>query len=515
MRQIFSHLNDKFDLGALIALALLLAALSVSRLTYPFDLGHFEACVWTPSLMSAQGENPYAFATREPFVMAPYGYFYYLLVGVGLRVFGWQLWFGRALTVVAAVVCVVCIAKIAWALTRERRAATLAVIFFLSTNVLFHWIGVHRPDLLAMAFSFSALALVFTSRDEPDRIGWRALMVVALLASAFFFKQTALLPIAVAVARYLQLGKFRLAMTVLAGVAAICSSIALALNATSDGGYFWQHLTLMRQTPQNYDWALKWFIAIFKSPSTWIGLAVVYGAVVSRFGWAPFRIAPLKRERLISLLRSPGALLLAYFVAAFTFAFITSARVGAYINYYLEALIVLAIIVALSWKQVPAGRFGGWSRYLYVAVICLFALSGEVEFWRLYHAESFRYRSEAYYREIVETLAREVPPQSTIISVHPELAIASGHNYHFGDFLQYGDGRSEQLRETLQREISSGRYAAIVWVQADSPMMKGYRLAPMKNTTHEKYYPVYLFLRDSESKSNQAKLAQPSQPQSH
>ncbi|MGE0126790.1 MAG: hypothetical protein AB7U82_01705 [Blastocatellales bacterium] len=501
MKQVFSRLNDKFDLGALIALALMLCALSVSRLIYPFDLGHFEACVWTPSLMSAQGHNPYGFALREPFVMAPYGYFYYLIVGLGVRLFGWQLWFGRALTVVSAVVCVVWIAKIAWALTRDRRAAMLAVIFFLSTNVLFHWVGVHRPDLLAMAFSFAALALVFTSRDEPDRIGWRVLMVIALLVSAFFFKQTALLPIAVAIARYLQLGKMRLAMTILAGVALICSIIALALNATSDGGYFWQHLTLMKQTPQNYDWALKWFIAIFKSPSTWIGLAVVYGAIVSRFGWAPFRIASLTRERLISLLQSPGALLLAYFVVAFTFAFVTSSRVGAYINYYLEALIVLAIIVALSWKQLSAGRLGGKSRYLYTAAVCLFALGAEIEFWRLYHAESFRYRSEAYYREIVETLAREVPPQSTIISVHPELATASGHNYHFGDFLQYGDGRSEQLREVIQREISSGRYRAVVWVQADSPMMKGYRLVPMKQSAHEKYYPVYLYLRDDSQTS--------------
>src|SRR5262249_55078425 len=151
------------------------------------------ACVWTPSIMSAEGQNPYQFALHEPFVMAPYGYFYYLLVGIGLRVFGWQLWFGRALSIVSAIVCVGCIAKIAWTLTRDRRATILASIMFLATNTLYHWIAVHRPDLPAMALSFTALALVFTSTDESDRIGWRPLLVVALLVSAVFFKQTALL----------------------------------------------------------------------------------------------------------------------------------------------------------------------------------------------------------------------------------------------------------------------------------------------------------------------------------
>jgi hypothetical protein len=231
MRQIFSRLTDKLDLGAMIALSLLLGALSVSRLTYPFDVGHFEACVWTPSMMSAEGRNPYQFALREPFVMAPYGYFYYLLV--------------------------------------------------------------------------------------------------------------------------------------------------------------WKQLSSSR-----------------------------YGA-----------------------------------------------------------------------------RYGGDRRYLYLAIICLFLFGGEMEFWRLWRAETYRRRSEGYYKEIVETLKREVPPQSTVISVPPELAIASGHNYHFGDFLQYEDGRSDELQRVIEGAVASKRYDAIVWIQPDSQMMNGYRLVSMKAPLPWRYYPVYLYLR--------------------
>jgi hypothetical protein len=71
MGQIPGHLIGKVNIGVLIVMVTLLLSVSVSRLIYPFDVGHFEACIWTPALLSAQGESPYAYATREPFVMAP------------------------------------------------------------------------------------------------------------------------------------------------------------------------------------------------------------------------------------------------------------------------------------------------------------------------------------------------------------------------------------------------------------------------------------------------------------
>ncbi|MEK7829896.1 MAG: hypothetical protein AAB401_02360, partial [Acidobacteriota bacterium] len=80
--------NEKVERWATLAtalLALLLLGVGISRLVYPFDVGHFEACIWTPAIFAARGENPYDIALREPFATAPYGYFYYLTVGAGLR----------------------------------------------------------------------------------------------------------------------------------------------------------------------------------------------------------------------------------------------------------------------------------------------------------------------------------------------------------------------------------------------------------------------------------------------
>src|SRR5215813_13912567 len=350
MRRIPGHLIGKVNIGVFIVLGALLLSVSISRLIYPFDVGHFEACIWTPALLSAQGDSPYSYATREPFVMAPYGYFYYLTIGVGLRLFGWQFWFGRALTVLSAVVCVVCVAGVSQAVTRNRRAVMAGVLWFLSTITMFHWIGVHRPDFPALALAFSALALVFAENNALDRIGPRTLLVVALLTLAFFFKQTCVLSIAAVVVRYLQTARIKQAVAVVCGVGLLGTILAVAIEQGSGGGYFWQHFRLMRRTPHSYADALHWVGSLLKSPSTWIAAGLIALAVCRRFDPAVFASWPdFKR-----LLRSPESLIGGYLIVALAFAFVTSARRGAYINYYLEASMVGAIAVAMAWRRLAS-----------------------------------------------------------------------------------------------------------------------------------------------------------------
>src|SRR5215475_4382882 len=93
---------------AIIALVTSLIGVSLSRLVYPYDVGRYEAAVWEPSLLAASGLNPYNYALRPPFVMAPYGYLYYLTTGLGLSLFGLQLWFGRLMSILAAAIIVMC-----------------------------------------------------------------------------------------------------------------------------------------------------------------------------------------------------------------------------------------------------------------------------------------------------------------------------------------------------------------------------------------------------------------------
>ena len=471
-------------MAATATLAVLLLGVAVSRLVYPFDVGHYEACTWTPALASARGGNPYDLALREPFATAPYGYFYYLMVGAGLRLFGWQFWFGRALTILAAAVCVYCLSRIALALTKNRQAALLSALIFLATITLHHWLGVHRPDLPALALAFVALTIVFASGGGGR---FRLPLVVALLASAFFFKQTTLLPIGVAAARYWQLGKRKSALMVLAGTVLVVAAIALALNATSANparSYFWQHFTLAGRVPHSYAMAGHWLLSLFKSATTWIVSGLIVAALVAGKDW-------LSSGQFKAWLKSPVCLWSCYLAAAFGFAFVTSSRAGAYINYYLETSLVASVAAGTAWQRLA--KQDRWQR-LYPALAMLILLAGAFEFSRMARAELYRWRSLPYYRELVEALKDKTPPDGVCISIHPELAIAAGRSVQFGDWIQYHDGRSPELRQAFADGVNSGRYAAIVWVKPDDPALPGYKAVTLQTPLPDKHYPVFLLL---------------------
>lgn len=510
MWALFNHFENHFSVvgrGGLIIVAVLLAGISLSRVVYPYDVGHFEACTWTPAELSAQGKNPYAFARQEPFVMAPYGYLYYLAVGAGLRLFGGQFWFGRLLTVLALIVCVGCVMRLCRAMTERRDSAWLAGLSVLTSLPVFHWSAVHRPDLPALALAFGALALAYPARAQS--IG-RTLFVAGLLVAAVFCKQTTVLPIAVIAARYWQTDRRKQALLLLAGVATLGAALAVVLNATSAGGYFWQHFVLMRQVPHSYALSWHWLGSLGRAPGTWLSLAVVALGTwrqirQPREKTADAATPPTVQTRWRTLLASPVSLLSVYLLAAVALAFVTSARSGSYVNYYLESVLVLALLTGLGWHwwQRQPSAASTWQRGM-ILFCALFVAAGAVECWRLARAESDRWQSLPYYREIVETLKRDVPPDALVLSVHPELALAAGHAYHFGDFLQYQDGRSAVLSDILQEQLRNRRYGAIVWLTPDDPRLAGYQLRPMPHSVRPRYYPVYLFLRsDREGKQGE------------
>jgi hypothetical protein len=345
-------------------------------------------------------------------------------------------------------------------------------------------------------------------------------VIIALLTLAFFFKQTSLLPIAAVIARYLQTGRIKQAGAVLCGVGLLGMVLAAVIEMDSGGGYFWQHFTLMRRTPHSYADALHWLGSLLKSPSTWIAAVLIALAVCRRFDQAFFASWPEFKK----WLRSPECLIGGYLIAAMAFAFVTSARRGAYINYYLEASMVGAIAVAMAWRRLEAnerydrrsgsdpapssdassGRIrsrlllapiSGSPQWLYPAISILILVAGVFEFSRMARAESYRWRSLPYYNEVVATLAREIRANDLCVSVHPELVLAAGRKFHFGDWIQYQDGRSAELQRIYDQAMSSKRYAAIITLGGKGTP-PGYRLAPMKQVAHEKYYPVFLYLRE-------------------
>jgi hypothetical protein len=470
-----------------LSLGFLLVLVIISRLIYPFDIGHLEAFNWMPATHLLEGKNPYAFAFTPPYSMTPYGIVYYALLAIGIKFFGFNLWWGRFLSVLAFAVCVWAAVKITKKLTTGKEASRAALLVALALFPAQAWIAMVRSDLLGLAFAFAAVCLVLTVGKDARLSAGRLAAVTLLAGAALFTKHTLLLPIGIIFLRFLQLSKWREAVIFCAAVFALTTSGMLFLNYTSGGGYVWQHFTHARDLPFSAEKLLNEVWRVATAPTT-----IIFGVFLLIFAYRKRHFFYWKdRAELINKLRSPKLLILFYLFISLAAAVLSSGRVGANTNYYLENSFVIAIVGGLIYedfrqKALPKLAFG---------LALLMALGGIFQLARIARGEYFRWQAYSYYREVSETAIKFAPPGSACFSVFAELVVPGGCTLYFDDYGEYIGDWSPELRAIFEREVKSGRFAVIIWkkdsLQAEFP---NYQLVPMSQNVPERFFPVYLYV---------------------
>jgi 4-amino-4-deoxy-L-arabinose transferase-like glycosyltransferase len=482
---------DKFSLCARLGigiLSVLFLFLIISRLAFPFDNGILEAFNWLPAQHILEGKNPYAFPLTPPYSMTPYGAVFYALLAAGQKLFGFQLWWGRLLSVAAFAFCLWAITAITKKITGSREAARVTFLAGLAMFPAQFWIGSVRPDLIAIAFVGGTLWLIFTQLEKNKKTSNRVIAGIVLLATAAFFtKQTFFFTFIITFLRFLQLGKKRGAIWTISIFTFAAAAGIFLLNYTSDGNYLWQHWTHARRLTFSWRQVIDEFLRILKTPV--FSLALVF-LLVFIFRKRKF-LFQISREKFSGVLRSPELLIFFYFLVSLGWAFTASGRVGANVNYYIESSLLLAMLSGFVYgyfrrRALPKAA---------LAMIILFTLGGAFQLARILHGEYFRWQALGYYREIFDRTAKFTPPGSTCVSVAAEMVVWNGCAFHFDDFSEYEHGWSPVLRETFEREVKTNRYAVILWYD-DSLQSRfpNYRLVPMSQNAPERSFPVYLYV---------------------
>ena len=484
-------LADKFSLFVRFGigiLSVLFLSLVISRVAFPFDNGILEAFNWLAAEHVLEGKNPYAFALTPPYSMTPYGVVFYTLLGVGQKLFGFQLWWGRILSVLAFAFCLWAIFKITKKISRSKEAAAVTFLAGLAMFPAQFWIGSIRPDLIAFAFVAGALWLVFTRIEENRKTSvWIVAGIVLLSSAAFFTKQTFYFTVGIAFLRFLQTGKRREAILTVLAFAILTAAGIFLLNYTSGGGYIWQHWTHAQRLTFSWMQVLNEFFKTLKTPVNFFALVFLFIFIYRKRKF----LFQTSREKLFGVFRSAELLILFYFSISLGWAFVSSGRVGANVNYYIESSLLLAIIGGLIYAHFKRN----YLPKLALSMIVLFTLGGAFQLARILHGEYFRWQTLAYYREISERTAKFTPPGSTCISVAAEMVVWNGCRFHFDDFSEYEHGWSPELREAFEREVKTGRYAAILWYDdALQTRFPNYRLVPMSQSAPERSFPVYLYV---------------------
>lgn len=468
-------------------LGVLILSLIVSRLLYPFGVGTWEAFNWMPAAHFLQGENPYAFAVTPPYGMSPYGIVYYALVAIGVEIFGYQLWFGRLLSVLAFAVCLWAVSRLANRLTGDGETVWVVCLAALAMFPAQAWIGVMRSDLIAAAFAFSALALVFRL-DEKEKTTFPAVVaLISLVSAAIFTKQTYLLSTGIIFLRLLQLKKWREAFVFGGGVVLIVSGGMFLLDQTSSGGYVWQHFTHAQRLPYSFRQCLDVLTAMLEQPAFFLSIVCLLVFAFQKrqaFGNLTFYGSA-------KIVRSPKVLFFLYLLLSFAGSFFSTGRVGGNVNYYIENSLLLAIAIGMVAEHFKRNAL----KNVAAAMIFLLIAGGAFQMVRLFRGEYFRWQSLSYYREIFETAGDVIPPGGKCISINPELVVWNGCQFNFDDFEEYNGGWSPELTEVFEKEIRTGQYAAIIWM--DDKFMErfpNYHLIKMSQSVPEKFYPIYLYV---------------------
>jgi len=487
IRKGFSENNLSFFIKTgTIGLGVFLFLIAISRIVYPFDIGHLEAFSWMPATHLLEGKNPYSFAFTPPYSMTPYGIVYYALLAVGIKFFGLQMWWGRLLTVLAFAACLWAAVKITKKLTGSREAAWIACLVSLALFPGQAWIAMMRSDLIGLAFALAAVCLVFVAeRDKPFGFG-RLAVVTALAVTAVLTKHTLLLPVGIIVLRFWQTNKWRESAAFGSAFLIFTALGIIFLNYTSDGGYLWQHFVHAQRVPFTLEKLTGEVFKMISAPTT-----AVFGVFLLIFAYRKRGFFdPKRRAEILNLLRSPRLLIWFYLLLSFTAASLSAGRVGANVNYYLEAAFLIAMASGLiyeDFRKMPK---------LACAMIAMLILGAAFQLVRFGRGEYFRWQAASYYREISETAARFAPAGSTCLSVYVELVARGGCRFYFDDYGEYIGDWAPELNAIFEREVSAGRFAVVIWKTDDfQEKYPNYELKPMSQDIPQRVIPIYLYVR--------------------
>ncbi len=297
--------------------------------TFPYSLDYGEGPMLDHSVRLAQGENIYRIdLDSPPYVIANYPPLFMLVQVPLLRATQPALWYGRLISLASAAATAVLLGLTVYGLSRDRFAAIVGSLVFLSIPYVAYWSGLDRVDSMALMLSWAGLYVIV---QWPNR-RWALVPTALLLVAAAFTRQTTWLAALLAAIAWLSHRRLHGRAAVLtATVGALGLALLLVLNALSGGGFFFS----------------------------------VVGANVNEFGWArllgylskmvrhmPYLLAgSLLAVLLAGRDRRPARWLLGTYLTAGGLAALLAGKIGSNVNYFFElsAALSLAMGLLLAW----------------------------------------------------------------------------------------------------------------------------------------------------------------------
>jgi hypothetical protein len=359
MKRLLAVLGPHVENGARLVLLLLLSLAAVGFLIYqgqalshPYPLDYGEAPLVDQAMRLAAGQNIYRpDISSPPYTISNYPPLYVLSLAPFVKLFGPNFLAGRVISFLCSLASGTFLALIVYAHTTDRTAAIVTGLLFAAIPYVVHWSPLLRIDMLALACSTGGLYLL--ARWPTAR--WSAIASALAFVAAIYTRQSYALAAPLAAFVWLATHGWRRAVGLAALVGGLVLVLFLALNALTQGGFFFNVVTA---NVNEFDTErLGWNLRQFRDAAP---VLLLFGGVSLVLVPGRMRSWPLMVPYLIG-----GAL-----------SSLTIGKIGSNVNYFLElsAALSLAAGTLVAWSGRPRGRRLGRRPWLRAGLLILLAL---------------------------------------------------------------------------------------------------------------------------------------------
>lgn len=324
--------RGSFGISALVA-ALYALAYQLLCIHFRYSLDYGEAPLVDQALRLSQGMNIYLTdLSHAPYTISNYPPLYVVLLALGVKLFGVANGFvvGRSISALASWIAAACVYTIIHNFSKNRLASLVGAGVFIAFPFVTFWSPFARIDMLALALSLGALAIL-----TKVPLSWPRLITAALLLlAAIFTRQSYALaaPMAAFVWLLSQDRRKAIGLALLVGFPAL--ALFLLLNNLTAGGFAFNIITAninaydLPNLTQN-------LINFFHSSL----IPILFGLLSFALTWGVNKM---------------GFLSTSYLVGAFLSA-LTVGKAGSNVNYLLELCAALALCTGgvIAWANQP------------------------------------------------------------------------------------------------------------------------------------------------------------------
>ncbi len=320
---------------------------------YPFEIDYGEGIVWQQALRIASGDA-YGSIAQFPAIVFHYPPAYHLISMAAAAVSGLDpLAAGRLVSLVSTVLTGCFAGLIVFRSLRGEASTAAAAICALIGGLVvltfwpvLAWAPLMRVDMTAAAFSLAGVYLGIAALRKPALVHGAALCFVA----AVYTKQTSIVaPAATFITLLLvcpKVARAGIATALLSG-----SAVMGALLLSTDGGFV-RHIFLYNINRFEL-WRVRWIADTFAMHSLYFGAAAIGAYHHARSRLPAYRHLSLAaaRARLAAEPADAALLMILIYFALATAMLVTITKSGSNINYLIEWLCVLAILVGLAIRD--------------------------------------------------------------------------------------------------------------------------------------------------------------------